>query len=49
MIWHIQKHSKDNNATGYLLDYLTSKKYYSMISIDLTNHQVFDANPKEIH
>ena len=33
---------------GCLLDYTYFKKYYKMISVDLSKQQVLDANPKAI-
>ena len=35
-------------VTGYLLDYDYFDKYYKMIVIDLSKHQVLNANPKAI-
>ena len=38
----------DDYATGCLLDYTYFKKYYKMITVDLSKQQVLDANPKAI-
>ena len=38
----------DDYTTGCLLDYVYSKKYYKMITIDLSKQQVLDADPKTI-
>ena len=36
----------DDYATGFLLDYTYSKKYYKMIAVDLSKSQALDADPK---
>ena len=38
----------DDYTTGCLLDYIYFKKYYKMITIDLSKQQVLDADPKAI-
>ena len=38
----------DDYTTGCLLDHTFFKKYYKMISIDLSKQQVLDADPKAI-
>ena len=38
----------DDYITSFLLDYVYFKKYYKMISIDLSEQQVLDADPKAI-
>ena len=38
----------DDYATGCLLDYSYFKKYYKIITIDLSKQQVLDADPKAI-
>ena len=38
----------DDYTTGYLLDYTYFKKYYKMISIDLSKQQALNATPKAI-
>ena len=39
---------EDDYTTGCLLDYTYFKKYYKMITIDLSKQQVLDADPKAI-
>ena len=38
----------DDYTTGCLLDYVSFKKHYKMIAIDLSKQQALDANPKAI-
>ena len=38
----------DDYITSFLLDYVYFKKYYKMISIDLSEQQVLDGDPKAI-
>ena len=38
----------DDYTTGCLLDYTYFKKYYKMITIDLSKQQALDADPKAI-
>ena len=38
----------DDYATGCLLDYTYSKKYYKMIAIDLSKQKALDADPRAI-
>ena len=38
----------DDYTTGCLLDYTYFKKYQKMIAIDLSKHQVLNADPKAI-
>ena len=38
----------DDYTTGCLLDYTYFNKYYKMIAIDLSRHQVLDADPRVI-
>ena len=38
----------DHYTTGCLLDYTYRRKYYKMITIDLSKEQVLDTDPKAI-
>ena len=38
----------DNYTTGCLLDYNYFNKHYKLVAIDLSKHQVLNADPKEI-
>ena len=38
----------DDYTTGCLLDYTYFKEYYKMITVDLSNQQALDADPKAI-
>ena len=38
----------DDYTTGCLLDYVYFKKYYKMITIDLSKQQALDADPRAI-
>ena len=40
---------KEMTITDCLLDYNYFKKYYNMITIDLSQQQVLDADPNAIH
>ena len=39
---------RDDYTTGCLLDYTYFKEYYKMITVDLSNQQALDADPKAI-
>ena len=45
---HISQGQGDDYATGCLLDYTYSKKYYKMIAIDLSKQKALDADPRAI-
>ena len=47
-IQKITTSQRDQYTTGCLLDYPYFKKYYKIISIDLSKQQAFDAAPKAI-
>ena len=47
-IQKITTSQRDYYTTGCLLDYPYFKKYYKIISIDLSKQQAFDAAPKAI-
>ena len=44
----IVKFQKDDNTTGYLLDYDYIKDYYKMIAIDFSKQQALDDDPKPV-
>ena len=39
---------EDDYTTGFLLDYIYFKKFYKMITVDLSKQQALDANPRAI-
>ena len=45
-IWKIATGPGDDYTTGYLLDYLYQKEYYTMIAICLSKQQELNADPK---
>ena len=47
-IWKLATWQGNYYTTGCLIDYPYFKKYYKMIAIDLSKHQVLDADPKAI-